>query len=164
MPFILPPYGLHLWKSSNQWWSCRRFWTSFLDFDLKNLVAVQSVSRSKRRAAHKIKLGKTSSRRKSLCIALLRASSCSNFHRLKMNILYGKIVWLKFALIWTTIFICRRFGLMTFFKTDCFHTEQDQNYIITKVWWKLGESFHLPITEIKSYIKRKLKIKNDVQI
>ena len=160
MPFILPPFGLHLWKSSNQWWSCRRFWTSFLDFDLKNLVAVQSVSRSKRRAAHKIKLGKTSSRRKSLCIALLRASSCSNFHRLKMNILYGKIVWLKFALIWTTIFICRRFGLMTFFKTDCFHTEQDQNYNKTKVWWKLGESFHLPITEIKSYMLHKKKFLN----
>ena len=72
-------------------------------------------------------------------------------------VLYGKIVWLKFALIWTTIFICRRFGLMTFFKTDCFHTEQDQNYIITKVWWKLGESFHLPITEIKSYINQIIK-------
>ena len=49
---------------------------------------------------------------------------------------------------------------MTFFKTDCFHTEQDKNYITSKGWWKPGESFHLPITENKSYIKRNFKKMN----
>ena len=109
-----------------------------------NLVLVCSVSRSKRRAAHKISLGEQVRVEKSLCIALHRSSSCSNFHRLKTYILWGKIVWIKFAKIWLTIFISQRFGTMTFFKTDCLHTGQDENYLKTKVWWKQGESFHLP--------------------
>ena len=101
-------YCLHLvciWKAKQPEMILLKILDLIHDFDLKNLEAVWSVSRSKRRAAHKIKLGNTSRRRKSLCIASLRASSCSNFHRLKMNIQYGKIVWLKLALIWITIFI-----------------------------------------------------------
>ena len=55
-----------------------------------NLVLVCSVSRSKRRAAHKISLGEQVRVEKSLCIALHRSSSCSNFHRLKTYILLRK--------------------------------------------------------------------------
>ena len=46
--------------------------------------------------------------------------------------LFGQIFWLKFALIEATNFIGRRFGLMTFFKTVCFHTGQDKNLRTTK--------------------------------
>ena len=66
---------------------------------------------------------------------------------------------LKFALIEATNFISRRFGLMTFFKTVCFHTGQDKNLFTTKGWWKLRESFHPPFTLEINYIKWKEKIK-----
>ena len=117
------------------------------------------LSRSKRRAAHWISLGEQVMKRKSQCIAKHHASSCSNFHRVKMYILWGKIFWLKFALIEATNFISRRFGLMTFFKTVCFHTGQDKNLFTTKGWWKLRESFHPPFTLEINYIKWKEKIK-----
>ena len=47
--------------------------------------------------------------------------------------MFGKIFWLKFALIEATNFIGQRFGLMTFFKTVCFHTGQDKNLNTMKV-------------------------------
>ena len=89
----------------------------------------------------------------SQCIAKHHATSCSNFNRVKMYELFGKIIWLKFALIEATNFISRRFGLMTFFKTVCFHTGQDKNSNTMKGWWKLRESFHPPFTLRTNYIK-----------
>ena len=74
-------------------------------------------------------------------------------------IMFGKIIWLKFALIEATNFISRRFGLTTFFKTVCFHTGQDKNSNTMKGWWKLRESFHPPFTLEINYIKWKEKIK-----
>ena len=129
-------YCLHLvciWKAKQPEMILLKILDLILDFDLKNLEAVWSVSRSKRRAAHKIKLGKTSWRRKSLCIASLRASSCSNFHRLKMNILYGKIVWLKLALIWITIFI-----LSTFRSHDLFQDRLLSHWTRSKLHYYEG--------------------------
>ena len=68
---------------------------------------------------------------------------------------FGKIIWLKLALIEATNFISRHFVLMTFFKTVCFHTGQDKNQNTTKGLWKLKESFHPPFTLRINYIKKK---------
>ena len=62
------------------------------------------------------------------CILLLEFSQIKIVYTLRKNSL------VKTRLDLNNNLYCRRFGLMTFFKTDCFHTEQDQNYIITKVW------------------------------
>ena len=65
--------------------------------------------------------------REAPCILLLEFSQSKNVYTLR------KIFWLKFALIEATNFISRRFGLMTFFKTVCFHTGQDKNLNTMKV-------------------------------
>ena len=59
---------------------------------------------------------------------------------------FGKIIWLKLALIEATNFISRHFVLMTFFKTVCFHTRQDQKLNTIKVCWKQRKLFHPPFT------------------
>ena len=71
--------------------------------------------------------------------------------------MFGKIIWLKLALIEATNFISRHFVLMTFFKTVCFHTGQDKNQNTTKGLWKLKESFHPPFTLRINYINKRKK-------
>ena len=50
--------------------------------------------------------------------------NCSNFASLKNYIHLGKIFCLKICLEVDTKLFCRRFGLLTFFKTNLIHTEQ----------------------------------------
>ena len=142
------------------WFALLRSLSSyFLNWFYFVLPWVWFLSRSKRRAAHWISLGKQVENEKSQCITKHHASSCSNFHRVKCMNLFGKIFWLKFALNEATNFISRRFGLTTFFKTVCFHTGQDQKLNTTKGWWKLRESFHPPFTLRINYIKEKEKLR-----
>ena len=78
---------------------------------------------------------------KSHCIAMHRSSSCSNFHRIKMFVLCGKINWLKFAWIWLTIFIADVSVLRPFSRQVCLHTEQEKFTERKKVWWKQEHHF-----------------------